>query len=63
MPRVLRNFLIVYLLLHLLAAGVVVLGLTRSVRSLMIDNARQQMRAMATMLDHHIAELDELRRG
>lgn len=59
MPRVLRNFLIVYLLLHLLAAGVVVLGLTRSVRSLMIDNARQQMRAMASMLDQHIVELED----
>lgn len=58
MPRAQRNFIIGFLLIHLLATLVMVATLTRSVRGIMIDNARAQMSAMAIMLDEHVGELD-----
>ena len=58
MPRALRTFVIGYLLLHLLVAFVFVWALSVSVRSLMIASARQQMHAMAVMLNEHVNELE-----
>ena len=59
MPRVLRNFLVVYLLLHLIAAGLFVGLITGSISSLITDNLRDQMESMAVMLNQHVAGLDE----
>jgi two-component system phosphate regulon sensor histidine kinase PhoR len=58
MPRALRTFVIGYLLLHLLAAVVFVWALTVSVRSLVIASSRQQMHAMAIMLNEHVNGLE-----
>ena len=59
MPRVLRNFLIVYLLLHLIAAGLFVGLTTGSISNLMTDKLRDQMESMAIMLNQHVASLDQ----
>ncbi len=58
MPRVLRNFLIVYLLLHLIAAGLFVGLTTRSISNLMTNNLRSQMQSLAIMLNQHVSELE-----
>ena len=58
-PLALRRLLIGYLILHILAAGVFVLVLTRIVRNQMIRDAQSRMSAMATMLSEHIDELDD----
>ena len=59
MPRAQRNFIIGFLVIHILATLIMVATLTRSVRRIMIDNAREQMNAMAIMLEEHAAELDD----
>ena len=59
MPRALRNFIIGYLLLHIVVTILVVWGLTRSVRSMMIDDARERLNAMAIMLNEHVNEQDD----
>ena len=59
MPRVLRNFLIVYLLLHLVAAGLFVGLITGSISSLKTDDLRDQMQSMAIMLNQHVAGLGQ----
>ena len=58
-PLALRRLLIGYLVLHILAAGIFVLVLTRIVRNQMIRDAQARMGAMATMLSEHIDELDD----
>ena len=58
MPRAQRNFIIGFLVIHVLATLIMVVTLTRSIRRIMIDNARGQMSAMAIMLDEHVRELD-----
>ena len=58
MPRVLRNFLLGYLVLHLAAACLLVWFLTRTLSEQMIRGTREQMNGMALMLSEHINELD-----
>lgn len=59
MPRVLRNFLFVYLLLHLIAAGLFVGLITGSISNLMTDDLRDQMHSMAIMLNQHVSGLEK----
>ncbi len=57
-PRVLRNFLMGYLVLHLLAAVVLVWVLSRTVKNQMIQTATDRMNGLAMVLSEHIRELD-----
>lgn len=59
MPRVLRNFLIVYFLLHLVAAGLFVGLITRSISKLKTNDLRAQMHGMAIMLNQHVSGLEQ----
>ena len=60
MPRVLRNFLIVYFLLHMIAAGLFVVLITGSISNRMKENHREQMQSMAIMLNQHVSGLDQM---
>ena len=55
--RVLLRFLIGYLLLHLLTAGLFVVVFSRATRTQMVDNAKGEMQSLALMLRSHINEL------
>ncbi len=57
-PIVLRNFLIGYMCLHFLAAGILVVILSKTLRTRMIEDTRRQMTAMAKMLSEHIHETE-----
>ena len=59
MPRVLRNFLIVYVLLHLIAAGLFVGLITGSISNMMTENLRGEMESMAIVLNQHVAGLEQ----
>lgn len=54
--RVVRRFLLGYLVLHLLTAGFFVFVLTRIVRNQMIRDARAKMETMTTMLELQLLE-------
>ena len=58
-PRVLRRFLIGYLILHLLMAGLFVIVLTRTTRTRLTQEAQNQMQAMAIMLRRQLETLPE----
>ena len=55
-PRALRQFLLGYVLLHVLAAVLFVWVLTTLVRNQMMGAAEQKMNAMALMLREHVSE-------
>jgi len=58
-PRVLRRFLIGYLLLHLLMAGLFVIIMTRTTRTRLTQEAQNQMQAMALMLRRQLETLPD----
>jgi len=58
-PRTVRRFLIGYLILHMLAAGIFVLVLSRISRNQMIAAAKSKMGAMTLLLAEHIEGLDD----
>ncbi|MEE2825611.1 MAG: ATP-binding protein [Planctomycetota bacterium] len=58
-PKALRKFLLGYLLLHFLAAALLVWILTSLVRERMIADARLRMTAMSQILIEHIGDLDQ----
>lgn len=58
-PTALRKFLLAYLVLHLVAAGIFVWVLASIVRQRMINDARLQMVAMAQILAEHISGLPQ----
>ena len=58
-PRFLRRFLIGYMILHVLAAILFVVVLSRMTRTQMINAAKGQMEAMASMLQAHISDLPD----
>ena len=55
--RVLYRFLIGYLILHLLMAGIFVVVVSRGTRRQMIVEAKGEMQSLARMLSGHIREL------
>jgi two-component system phosphate regulon sensor histidine kinase PhoR len=55
--RVLIRFLIGYLLLHLITAGLFVVVFSRATRTQMVNNAKGEMQSLALMLRSHINEL------
>ena len=57
-PRTVPRFLIGYLILHFLAAGIFVLVLSRIARHQMILAAKSKMGAMTLLLAEHIDELE-----
>ena len=57
-PKALRKFLLGYLLLHFLAAALLVWILTSLVRDRMIEDARLRMTALSQILIEHIGELE-----
>jgi two-component system phosphate regulon sensor histidine kinase PhoR len=57
-PKALRRLLLGYVVLHLLAAGLFVFGLATLVRSQMVQGAREEMEAVASLLIEHVNELD-----
>lgn len=57
--KVLRNFLVGYLMLHLLAVAILVWFLTGMLRDQMLRDTRDQMNAMAVALSQHIRQLDK----
>ena len=58
-PRALRRLLLGYLVLHLLAAGIFGLVLTRILQNQMKRDTRARMAAMTTMLAEHVDGLPE----
>ena len=58
-PRTVRRFLIGYLILHLLAAGIFVIVISKIARNQMIVAAKSKMSAMTLLMAQHIEELDE----
>ena len=53
-PRVLRRFLIGYLLLHLIVAAVLVFVMTRRTKASLREESQNQMQAMAVVLRRHL---------
>ena len=58
-PRTVKRFLIGYLILHMLAAGIFVIVLSRITRNQMIAAAKSKMSAMTLVLAEHIEGLDD----
>ncbi len=59
LPRTVRRFLIGYLILHMLAAVIFVIVLSRITRNQMIAATKSKMSAMTLVLAEHIEELDD----
>lgn len=58
-PRTVRRFLIGYLVLHMLAAAIFVIVLSRITRNQMIAAARSKMSAMTLVLAEHVEGLND----
>lgn len=58
-PRTVRRFLIGYLILHIIAAGIFVVVLSRIARHQMIAATQSKMDAMTLVLAEHIEDLDD----
>ena len=58
-PRTVRRFLIGYLILHIIAAGIFVVVLSRIARHQMIAATQSKMDAMTLVLAEHTEDLDD----
>jgi len=58
-PRTVRRFLIGYLILHMLAAAIFVIVLSRITRNQMITAAKSKMSAMTLVLAEHVEDLGD----